>query len=72
MCVCGAVRAAADQAFYVIVLAFLCLLQVRDLGLALSHSRAQVEQYRQQQAVQQRPGVELLDDLKRLKVRLVC
>lgn len=43
-------------------------MQVRDLSLALSHARAQVEGYRQQQVMQQRPGQELLEDLKRLKV----
>ncbi|KAF5835528.1 hypothetical protein DUNSADRAFT_7267 [Dunaliella salina] len=42
--------------------------QVRDLSLALSHARAQAEQYRQQQGLQQRPMQELLNDLHRLKV----
>ena len=44
------------------------LSQVRDLGLALSQARAQVEQYRQHQAAKQRPAQELIEDLQHFKV----
>jgi len=43
-------------------------LQVRDLNLALNHTRAQLEQYRLQQSAQRLPAQQLMDDLKRLKV----